>query len=292
MDRFWVNIPPVTKAWSGIMSITASLISLNHLKIISLVFIPEKAFGNESWRLFTSFCVSKGISLDLLMELFYIRTSSGRVEENFLTTIAILPDRIISKFDLFQLQLLHQFIERNKTIDYLYFLIQISISIIISASLIYYKLGITLFTLGHLLCRILMYIDSKNSPNVQVHFLGVLRFRRLYFPWIAALLNILPVRNVRDDFLNFIRFKDLNILTNTTIWFYIISIGLGHFWWNCRELLLSKIHYDQNYDRRNVKRIALKKYGVQKLDLTREFLMFLFVPPWYWFILSKIKNRI
>ena len=31
MDQFWVNVPPVTKSWSGMKSITAALISFNEL---------------------------------------------------------------------------------------------------------------------------------------------------------------------------------------------------------------------------------------------------------------------
>lgn len=42
MDQFWVNVPPVTKSWSGMKSITAALISLQRIKLVSLVFIPEK----------------------------------------------------------------------------------------------------------------------------------------------------------------------------------------------------------------------------------------------------------
>ncbi|MCP8716096.1 MAG: derlin [Asgard group archaeon] len=291
MDQFWVNVPPVTKSWSGMKSITAALISLQRIKLVSLVFIPEKAFGKEFWRFFTSFCVSKGISFELMFELFLLRTSSGEVERNFITNETILPEYIIDEFDQNQHDLLNQFMERNKAIDYLYFLIQISLSIILLVTLLYYKLGIIIFNLGDLLCRILTYFDSQNRPNVEIHMFGLFTLRRVYFPWMIALLNIIQSRNIQDDFIKLIIYGDLSFFNNSTVWFFIISTILGHFWWYCRELLLSKVHYDPIDSRRHAKRIALQRFGVYKIDLVRMFLMYLFVPPWYWIILSRIKNR-
>jgi len=273
------------------MSLTAALISLQRVKTVTLLFVPDKAFTNESWRIFTSFCVSKGISLDLLMEIFYIRSSCGRVEDVFSTTHAILPERTVDGFDDTQRHTLRLFMDRNRAVDFLYFFIQVAASVLVAATVLYYRAGVGLFSLGHLLCRVFMYIDSQNSPHAEMDILGLFAFRRMYFPWVTALVDLVPNRAVREDVVKLVVLGDMAICGNPKVWFYFTSIALGHFWWTCRELVLSNAHYDDDDQRRGVKRNALLRYGVYKIDVAREFLMWLFIPPWYWVILAKIKNR-
>ena len=55
--------------------------------------------------------------------------------------------------------------------------------------------------------------------------------------------------------------------------------------------LLSSIHYDSNDRRRLLKQKLLNRHGIIKFDIIREGLIWLLLPPWYWVVLSRIKQR-
>ncbi|RCK65151.1 Derlin-2 [Candida viswanathii] len=289
MDQLWTNLPPVTKAWSVSIAATAALISTNRVKLINLIFVPDRAFGTQPWRLLTSFCCSEGLLMELLFELFLISGSCGRVEEIFSTKPALIPERLTDDFDQRQWDILHRYVEKNRVIDFFYYIVQIAVSIVVSASILHYELGLTIATLGAVLCRVLIYIDAQNNPHELINFMGFFTLRKSFYPWIEAMLTVFLNGGIAEDLAK-LRDGNYGVLRNVLVWFYLMSIALGHFWWATRDLLLSTVHYDGHDRRREVKRDALKRYGVMKVDVVRESLAWLLLPPWYWIILPEIKT--
>lgn len=291
MDQIWRNLPPITKSWCVSIATTSALMSTNRFKLMNLIFLPDKAFSNQTWRLITSFCTFDELSMQLLFELFLVSDSCGKVEESFSTNPALIPERIINNFNDNQREVLNVYIERNRAIDFLYYFVQLGVSIIIGASLIHYKLGLTIASLGAVMCRVLIYIDAQNSPDELINIMGFFTFKKAYYPWIEAILTISLKGGLDEEFSNFVNGTYI-IPRSLMVWFYLLIFTVGHFWWSTRDLLLPAVHhYDNNERRRKLKRQALNKSGVYKIDVVKEVLSLLLLPPWYWFILREIKNR-
>ncbi|RLV89963.1 Derlin-2 [Spathaspora sp. JA1] len=284
MDALWTGLPPVTRGWNIAIVATATLITLNKVKSSNLLFVPDKAFSNQNWRLVSSFFTFGELSMNLFMEFWFVSNSCRRVEDSF--TISILP-KVVDSFNPQQRKLLQELIERNKSIDFLYYLIQISMSIVIAATFGYYKLRVNLLELGNVLCHLLIYIDSKHSPEELMNLFGIFQFKNVYFPWICACLHWLVLTvNLLDVNWKF----SFEIVAKPLIWFYTVAYGLGHLWWVTKDFLLQKVHNDEEDARRILRSDTLKQFKVFKLDLVKEFLLMAFLPPWYWIIISKIQR--
>ncbi|EGW32196.1 uncharacterized protein SPAPADRAFT_139495 [Spathaspora passalidarum NRRL Y-27907] len=287
MDALWTSLPPVTRGWNIAIVATSTLVTLKKVKLSSLLFQPERAFTNQIWRLVSSFFAFGDLSMNLFMEIWFVSSSTRRVEDAFITNSSMLP-QVVDSFDAEQRKLLHDFIERNKTIDFLYYLLQICIAIVLSATFGYYKLGITLPQLGKLLCHSLIYIDSRITPEEVLNLFGIFQFKKVYYPWVCASLDLLVVAvNLLD-----INWKwYVEVILKPFIWFYTVSYGLGHLWWVLRDFLLQEVHNDQNDKRRLLRQNTLREFKVTRFDLVKEVLSMVFLPPWYWVVISKIQRR-
>lgn len=312
MDAILANLPPVTKGWCIAILSTATLLSANRLKLVNLLFVPDKALTTEPWRLITSFCTFRSLSIELFLEVFYVASSCGQLESRFTTELSLFPTRIIDQFNqqdrnaqnqyqeqgdnqrqgqrqgqgqILQLELLRSFIDRNKSIDFLYYVGQICLSIIFVASLIHYKLQFVILNLGQILSHLIIYIDTQKTPNELINVMGLFTMKKSYYPWLVAIVTII-LNHSGGGLLD-----ANNIFNSPLVWTYIVATGLGHFWWMVRDVLLSSIHYDSNDRRRLLKQKLLNRHGIIKFDIIREGLIWLLLPPWYWVILSKIKQR-
>ena len=247
------------------------------------------------------------LSIGLFFQLWVISSSCQRIENLYQTKFTQFPLYIVDDLTIEQLDILRQLIERIKSIDFLYFTLQISVTIVACASILYYKMSMVLPQLGLILIQVFQYYDSKLTPLEMVNFFGF-QFRNMYHPYVLAVVNLLmtsfasgqnstPNQNGNGTTL----WSISSIFNNPTIWFYIISFGLGHLWWCSREMILGSVHYNDEGDatslddaersRRIKKREILKENGVWKFDFVKEALVILMLPPWYWIMLSKIKQH-
>ncbi|KAI5967889.1 hypothetical protein CANMA_002657 [Candida margitis] len=283
---------------------------MNKLKIMNLYFIPVKIFNqNQTWRLITSFITFGELSIGLVFNLWQISSSCQDIEVSYQTKFTQFPLYLVDDLSTEQLGTLRQFIDRNKSIDFLYFVLQICVSIIACASMLYYKMYMILPQLGLVLIDLFQYYGSKLSPLELVGFFGF-RFKRMYLPYLVALATLLmsfakqehtPNQAASGTNWGSMWWNARNIFQKPEIWFYIISFGLGHLWWCSREIILGSIHYNDDGDATNLdeddrswrikRRDLLKQNGIWKFDLVKEALVILMLPPWYWIILSKIKQQ-
>lgn len=343
MDAILANLPPVTKGWCISTITTAILIALHKVKHINLLFIPHKAWSNQNWRLVTPFCTFGELSFDLVFTLWLMSSSCCKIENQFQTRYAQIPSSILDSLNGRQKRLLNKIIIRNRSLDFFYFFLQLSSSIILVATWVFYKRQILILELGAVLCQLFVYMESKMSPHEQVNFFGLFQFSNMYYPFVSALITIALHARISDmgnatgfarngaaagggggggvganggngaggeggigglgyglisstGILSVFRYGAVlverlgQLFNHPLVWFYLMSFGLGHFWWCSREFLLNGLHYNDNDKARKMRKQTLKKYGVQKFDLVREILVILLLPPWYWVILSKIKQ--
>ncbi|KAI5964268.1 uncharacterized protein KGF55_002210 [Candida pseudojiufengensis] len=308
MDVLWTNLPPITKTWCLSTIIISTLLTLKKLKFINLLFIPDKIINQgQNWRILTTFITFGELSIDLIFKIWEIQSSCSKLENSFLLSKSILPFGVLENFNEFQLQTLNQFIERNKTIDFFYFFGQICLSIILCSLYLHYKFKITIMNLGSVLIQIFIYYESKLRPLQQINFFGILQFNNLYYPYFSAFLNLLL--NERFNFENdnqqqnqqqppqggpFIFGSLRSLFNKPVLYFYLVSFILGHFWWFSREIMIKDLHYNEENDdlkKYKIRKQTLTRSSVWKFNIIRELLVFLLLPPWYWIIISKIKNQ-
>ncbi|KAI5957726.1 hypothetical protein KGF57_002992 [Candida theae] len=312
MDFLWTNLPPVTKGWCVASMTISTLVTMDKLKSVNLWFIPGKIYNqNQTWRLITSFVTFGDLSMGFVFQLWIISSSCRAIESLYQTKFTQFPLYIVDDLSREQLGILRQLIERNRSIDFLYFIMQICVSIIVCATILFYKMGILLPQLGLVLISVFQYYNSKLTPLEMVNFFGF-QFRNMYHPYFVALVNLLvssagagqnsePNQNRSGNFGRIALWSIESVLRNPQIWFYFISFGLGHLWWCTREVILGSMHYNDAGDatsldvdersRRIKRRQLLKQNGVWKFDLVKEALVILMLPPWYWIMLSKIKQQ-
>lgn len=312
MDALWTNLPPVTKGWCMASLAISTLVTMNKLKPINLYFIPVKIYNqNQTWRLITSFVTFGELSMELVFRLWGISSSCREIESLYQTKFTQFPLYLVDDLTTEQLSILKQLIERNRSIDFLYFAMQICISIIVCATILFYKTNMLLPQLGLVLIHVFQYYSSKLTPLEMFNYFGF-HFRNMYRPYFLALISLLlsdgdggqnyePNQNRNGNNWGFQSWKIWTIFQKPVVWFYVISFGLGHFWWCTREIILGNIHYNDGGDalsleeearnKRIKKRKLLQQNGIWKFDLIKEALVILMLPPWYWIMLSKIKQQ-
>ncbi|KAK6457076.1 Der1-like family-domain-containing protein [Scheffersomyces xylosifermentans] len=288
----WVRgIPPVTRYWAVAIFATATAISLKLVSKTSLFFNAEKAFNNQSWRFFSSFFYFNELSVELLINIFFLVRSCRLLEESFFTRPALLPSSA-KKLNERQMDILQKYIDRNKSIDYFYFILQICVSIILLASYGHYRLGFKASTLlGVLLDDILLYIWCRSNPDLEVNMLGFFTIKTAYVPWFHTVLYGIMDGSLFKAIGDLLR-GQFSFFESTMMWRILMSYPLGHFWWFTREFLLSTLYHDPYDGRRKAREETLKLHKTNDLNIARDLLKALLLPPWYWVIIAKIKSNV
>lgn len=302
MDRIvqWaLSIPPVTRYWSIAILISSIITTFRLVLSITLVFLVEKAFGSQPWRLITSFCYFGELLIELILNIWFIIRSSRYLEEGYSTRLSLFPSTSINRLSPDQRTLLQTITDRNKSIDYLYFVLLICGSIIAGVTYGQYKFDFRIPTLGFLLDDILLYIWCRSNPNLEVNMFGFLTIRAAYLPWCYTLLNWVLLNYFLNSFLAIIS-GDMNQITSVFsqpfVWRIVICYTLGHFWWFTREFLLTQFYCDQNDERRKLRSETPRRIEQQAKispyqNISRQVLTFILLPPWYWVILRKLQQR-
>ena len=81
----------------------------------------------------------------------------------------------------------------------------------------------------------------------------------------------------------------MKIVLFPLVWFYVVSYGIGHVWWMMRELVVDRVHFDKNEERRILRAETMKMFGVRKVDVVRGVLRLVLLPPWYYTTLAWIN---
>ncbi|ODV81438.1 uncharacterized protein CANTADRAFT_46098 [Suhomyces tanzawaensis NRRL Y-17324] len=282
----WVRaVPPVTRGWvAGILMISI-LIKLRLVSKTNLAFIPERAFGNEPWRLVTTFFLFDEFSFEMIYYLWSLERSSRMLESAFMSKLHLFPQEF-KRLSGRRKELVQEFIDRNRSLDYLYYALQICASIAIVNSTLYYKIGYVSLMLGVNLNDILLYISCREDPDAEVNLMWVIRMRAAYLPWCITFFNLLFFGNILNEVVlifagNFSLL--IPVLKSKPLVTIYVTYSLAHFWWFLRSFLLGKVYHDSNDRRRELREKTLEKYNVNSTNYTREAVAWFLLPPWYWF---------
>lgn len=302
MDRIfqWVSgIPPVTRYWSIAILSTSILTTLRIVLAVQFVFIVDKAFSSQPWRLITSFCYFDDLLIELIINIWFIIRSSRYLEEGFSTKIALFPPNTINTLNSDQRNFLKRIIDRNKSIDYLYFVLLICGSIVAAVTYGSNNFDFKIHRLGSLLDDILLYIWCRSNPNLDVNMFGFFTIQTAYLPWCYTMLNWVLLKDFLTDFLALMSGNlrlIASVFTKPFVWRVVICYSLGHFWWFSRDFLLCQFYYDFNDERRQIrsetpKRIEQESRISSYHNIPRRILTLILLPPWYWVILKKMRER-
>ncbi|KAL1918076.1 uncharacterized protein VTP21DRAFT_3342 [Calcarisporiella thermophila] len=159
IERFYYDIPPITRAWvTGAVVISL----LEHLQIINkyqLYYRYHLVFEQyEVWRLITTFLFFGKFSIDFVFHMFFLVRHSGMLEEESF---------------------------RHRRADFLYLIFFASSLLLLIAPIA---------RLDHLaapLSSTLVYIWARRNPFIRMSFLGLFIFTAPYLPWVLVSFSVL-----------------------------------------------------------------------------------------------------
>lgn len=291
-----LEIPPVSRCWAICIVATTLAAKFNLVSRHKLVFGPERAFSDQPWRLFTSFCYFGEPSIMVILAIWTAIRWSRTIEESFRTPMGLLPPRI-NKFSDHQLDQLAKALDRFKAADYFYFLLLVSVSIISFSMLGMYFFPRTIPLLGYLLHDILTYIACRLNPNILVNFFGVFTVQGIN----VSILTVLSGWVFQPEFLiNVVNLLhgDIhslgNILMSPPAWRTLLCLSLGHLWWFAMFYLFDKFYVDTNPLRLKMTTRTIKRVHQQaqlgEVDHIKHWFKLILLPPWYWAIVLNIEH--
>lgn len=292
MDRIFESVrqtPPFTRYWCMAMIVAGSLTHFKVVNPISLAFIPEKTFNGQPWRLVTSFCYHNVLSFELFLHVWIVFSFMQSVEEGFITKATIFP-KSFSRLLVEQKERLSLFAERNKTVDFLYFIVQIWATIVMANTYGYYKFNYRVVLMGDVLDGALVYIYCRTNPNLRLNLFGMFELRAVYMPLVNFLMAYVTSGEVFADLMAVVTGDFVNafrMFKEESAWAYFLTYGVAHFWWFLREMLVPVIYHDHDSERSGLRDSTMAHYGAKKHYVIREALVMLLLPPWYWVLAGR-----
>lgn len=272
------DIPPFTRYWLGGIVSTAVLSSLSIVSKNSFTYVPEKLW-TQPWRIITSFCYFGDFLVGFFINLWFLVMKSQVLENHYTLNGTSLPYLLSRKLDAGRRTTLLLKMENNSTADYVYFIGQVSASILIASSLAEMYIFMRFSELGSFLQEIIGYIWSRVNSNAEANVFGLFTVPMPYIPFIFTAVNMV---------FTFLRLptgaRNLTHLSKFRAVFYeiIISYSISHFWWFTKFYLLDSVYRNGRKEKR---REHLEKvYKKKQVNFLEEIILIFFLPPWYWVI--------
>ncbi|KAK6460199.1 Der1-like family-domain-containing protein [Scheffersomyces coipomensis] len=290
----WIaSIPPVTRYWSLLIVGLSIYSSFVPDKKMLLVFLPEKAFGTQPWRLLTGFCYFGDFSIQLVINMFLSLRSIRYVEQSYNSDSSLFPPFMMNGLSPNQRSKIILLKEMYQTLDFLYFMVQISFTILAIVTYGFYKFNLKIIYPGMILDDSILYIWSRTDPNMVVNLFGFLNLRIAYLPFIYVLLRSVLEKRFLQDLEKLLRF-DMTVFQSMFAWKHLIAYGVGHLWWFMRYFLLPKLYANSNKLKSDERVKTLNQYriNINKYKIMPDILRLILLPPWYWIIMIDMKyNR-
>ncbi|KAK6197361.1 Der1-like family-domain-containing protein [Scheffersomyces amazonensis] len=293
MDRIgdWItSIPPVTRYWSMLIFAVGFYSSIAPENKMLVLFIPDKAFSSQPWRLITGFCYFGDLSLELVINMVLSLKAVRYLEESYTCPSSLFPTSIVNTLTPNQKAKLSGLRENYKTLDFLYLLVQICVSLLVLVTYAFYKMNYKILSPGLLLDDSLLYIWCRCNPNLIVPLFGIINLKIAYLPLCYTLIrSILEGIFLKD--LDRLVHLDFSVFTSMFAFRHATAYGVAHFWWYYRYFIIPKFYADEKLKtdlRHNTNAI----YGVKKYDVVPNLIRLLVLPPWYWCTIGLMKlNR-
>lgn len=294
-------MPPISRGWIGIIVGVAALVTNKMVAPSKLMFLPNKVAA-EPWRIFTLFCYFGELLFNLVVYLFLISKSFGALEGSYVLDIGMFPRKLVAGLNEQLRAELVAIIEKNKGIDFAYFVMQIAVSVIAAVTFIFYGFGISgpeLVYLGPILERLLLYIWCKIYPE-QDFFMFAFHVRAKYAPWVVATLVWIFSQDYLDAIAAFSKSFVQGIFSVLRLGLFLLAFvwfSVGHTWWFVRYFLLGDVYNEELTETRKSWQAAYDKYdGVDPQrkglrDLYQFFLLTLVIPPWYWVVAQNLHSQ-
>lgn len=295
MDAF-LGLPQITKFWCIGIVVTTLAVEFKTIPGMKLMFTPERAFTTQPWRLITSFWYYGEVLIPIVLTMISNIRWSKLLEESYTVPMSLFPDDI-NNFNRHQHHLFQQALQRFKPLDYWYYLLMISVSIMAMVSWGHYYLNYTIPMLGFILHEVLTYIYVKRNPDVQVAIFGLITVRGMQIPLITYMFDWVMTENFQNQIHQLLTGNIgiiPDILTSPVAWKSFVCLFLGHFWWFVYDIILQSFYLDQNEPRRlsrvenKFRKRQMNEFNL--VDYTRKMVQWVLLPPWYWFVIYSINR--
>lgn len=286
LDVLDIPLSPVGLTWVGSIGAASLSIHFNVLSPSKFTFTAVR-LKQEPWRLLLTFCYLGPPLLALLQYCYFMVKTVGMLEEVYTFSYGLLPHRWTHDLD----DALHskaiEIINRNRTRDFTYFVIQLGATIALTIWLLsFWGVDTKIYFLGPPLQRVLLYIRCRLYPEQEIGIMG-LGIKAKYAFIASQLLEFL----ISDDYLIILNMFSRNpqlalhqLFTSQLLYEVALEFCVGHFWWYLRYFYL-EVMYNETRDEWS--KSLLRSYD-PKLDF-QEILRFMLTPIWYFLITKQLK---
>lgn len=163
----YMNIPPVTRAYSTACVLTTLAVQLELTTPFQLYYNPNLIMYNcQLWRLVTTFLFFGPVGFSFLFNmLFLYRYCRNLEEESF----------------------------RGRTADFVVMFVFGGVCMLASGLLV------NMIFLGQAFTIMLVYVWSRRNPYVHLNFLGLLNFQAPYLPWVLLAFSVMFGNSIAVD---------------------------------------------------------------------------------------------
>lgn len=200
----WIlEMPPVTRMWIFGIAFVSVCEQFQLLDQFQLLYSYSQAVQHrEYWRFVTCFLYFGELSINLVLNTYFLIKYSQMLEESFSMKPVPFPFKDEEGDDdensngnennngrdkkvYYERNKLTEFINmHNATLEYLWMLIVVSITLLVISTR-FQLLGF----LGPMLSNSITYVWARRNPGVNLSFLGAFVFSAPYLPWVMLLCS-------------------------------------------------------------------------------------------------------
>lgn len=287
------EVPPFTRFYMLAAVTLSTATSIGIISPSSLIYVPNKVFSGQYqvWRVFTSFLYFGDLKFSLLMHLFFIRRSMGELEESFSTKFNHIPSRYKRSEE--DTTVVNEFIDRNRSYDFFYYIFLACIGIFIMVTYGYIQRDMKIVQLGPLLDDIMLYILCKRQPTIQFTILFLFDINGALLPYVLSVLNWVASGELRTDvFGSNSGLSDVfgRILRLKVLWQTFVCHTIGQLWWFVNDVIFDTIHSPTTdcVNKLHEKYTKTNTFNYM-FSHTFDLLQILCLPPWYWVLFYRLE---
>ncbi|XP_028679803.2 LOW QUALITY PROTEIN: derlin-2 [Erpetoichthys calabaricus] len=165
----YLQIPPVTRAYTTACVLTTAAVQLEFITPFQLYFNPDLIVKRyQLWRLITNFLFFGPLGFSFLFNMIFLYRYCRMLEEGSF---------------------------RGRTADFVFMFLFGGILMTL------FGLFASLFFLGQAFTIMLVYIWSRRNPYVRMNFFGLLNFQAPFLPWVLMGFSLLLGNSIVIDLL-------------------------------------------------------------------------------------------
>ncbi|CAI8619725.1 unnamed protein product [Vicia faba] len=172
--EYYKSLPPITKTYATTCFLATVALKLGLYSPWLIALLYDQVFYHfQVWRLFTNFFMLGGFSVNFAIRLLMILRYGVQLEKGV--------------FD-------------RRTADFLWMMISGAFSLLVLSAIPFFWTPFMAVSLVFML----VYVWSREFPNAQISFYGLVSLKAFYLPWVTLALDVIFGSPIMPDLLGII----------------------------------------------------------------------------------------